>query len=85
MATDKKVKKVDVETNIEQNIITPAALVQPKQESSIVITKSESSVQIEIDSKGSKKYTVKVYDEDPDVAKEKAIKISQELDKEIGR
>lgn len=71
---NQKVKKSDVETNT----ISPV-------QSSVVMTKSESSVQIEIDSKGSKKYTVKVYDEDIEIAKEKAIKISQELDKEIGR
>lgn len=73
--SDKKVKKTnDVTVSLEQ----------PK-EASYVITRAESSVQIEIDSKGSKKYTVKVYDENPEIAKEKAIKISQELDKEIGR
>lgn len=49
----------------------------------VTIVKSQSSIQIEIDSKGSKKYTVKVYDDDPEIAKEKAIKISNELDEEI--
>ena len=54
-----------------------------KSQSSVQIVKSQSSVQIEIDSKGSKKYTVKVYDDDPEVAKEKAISISNDLDIEI--
>lgn len=77
---EKKIKQKvgkDHETEIELQVGPEAT--QPE----VTLVRSQSSVQIETDSKGAKKYSVKVYDDDPEVAAKKALELSEMIESKI--
>ncbi|GEM_PF-4313989 len=75
---EKKVKKnLNDETEVEVKETTAQA--------EVTLVRSQSSVQIETDSKGVKKYLVKVYDDNPDVAAKKALELSEMIEKKINK
>jgi hypothetical protein len=79
---EKKIKQVidrDKEINDEPKLSITGDINQPE----VTLVKSQSSVQIETDSKGIKKYSVKVYDDDPYKAACIALEIVERVEEKL--
>ncbi len=62
------------------------AVVEPKTgQPEVTLVRSQSSVQIETDSKGTKKYSIKVYADDPEEAANTALRLSEKIEKELNK
>lgn len=65
-------KKANENSKQDQKLI-------PDFEPDVIVVRSLSSVEISVDSKGQFKPTVKIYDEDPEIAADKAVKLVKEI------